>query len=114
MFDEETRAALAESGGDQEYARFPENHRFQIPENCHHWSDVREKTIRTRDSRFRKRCGKLRKIKPVDALYGIFGDAQWTNKERLSDALIRDLIEHFSRLPLGNANVTSDILGQVV
>ena len=32
-----------------------------------------------------------------DKLYGIFGDAQWTNKERLPDATLRDLIEHFSR-----------------
>ena len=32
-----------------------------------------------------------------DTLYGVFGDAQWTNKERLSDALLKDLIEHFSQ-----------------
>ena len=31
-----------------------------------------------------------------DTLYGMFGDAQWTNKERLPDALLKDLIEHFS------------------
>ena len=37
-----------------------------------------------------------------ETLYGIFGDAQWTNKDRLSDALLRDLIEHFSRIILGN------------
>ena len=37
-----------------------------------------------------------------ETLYGIFGDAQWTNKDRLSDALLRDLIEHFSRFSLGN------------
>jgi type I restriction enzyme M protein len=41
----------------------------------------------------------------------VFGDAQWTNKERLSDALLKDLIEHFSALPLGNSNVNSDLLG---
>jgi type I restriction enzyme M protein len=29
---------------------------------------------------------------------GIFGDAQWTNKDRLSDAMLRDLVEHFSTL----------------
>jgi type I restriction enzyme M protein len=46
-----------------------------------------------------------------DTLYGVFGDAQWSNKERLSDALLKDLIEHFSKLPLGNRNVTSDLLG---
>jgi hypothetical protein len=46
-----------------------------------------------------------------DTLYGVFGDAQWTNKDRLSDALLKDLIEHFSRVSFGNKNVTSDLLG---
>ena len=44
-------------------------------------------------------------------LYAIFGDAPWTNKERLPDALLRDLIEHFSRLPLSNSRVAPDVLG---
>lgn len=32
VYDEETQAALEESGGDEEYASFPENHRFMIPD----------------------------------------------------------------------------------
>jgi type I restriction enzyme M protein len=44
-------------------------------------------------------------------LYGVFGDAQWSNKERLPDALLKDLIEHFSSLPLGNQRVNRDIIG---
>ncbi len=47
-----------------------------------------------------------------ETLYGIFGDAQWTNKDRLSDALLRDLIEHFSRITLGNKAAEADVLGQ--
>ena len=43
VYDEETALALEESGGDQEYALFPENHRFQIPPGCH-WNDVRART----------------------------------------------------------------------
>src|SRR6266496_2980932 len=43
VYDEEIATALAESGGDQEYALFPENHRFQIPEGCH-WRDIRALT----------------------------------------------------------------------
>jgi type I restriction enzyme M protein len=35
VYDEEYQRALDESGGDQDYALFPENHRFQIPEGCH-------------------------------------------------------------------------------
>jgi type I restriction enzyme M protein len=109
VFSEETRIALEESGGDLEYARFPENHRFQIPEDCH-WSDVREKTIDVGFS-LQRAMREIEKANP-STLYGIFGDAQWTNKDRLSDALLRDLIEHFSQLSLRNSDVASDILGQ--
>src|SRR5437667_11449350 len=41
VFDEETRAALNESGGDQQFALFPENHRFQVPPDAH-WREVRQ------------------------------------------------------------------------
>jgi type I restriction enzyme M protein len=47
-----------------------------------------------------------------EKLYGIFGDAQWTNKNRLSDAMLRDLVEHFSTLELTIANLPEDELGQ--
>jgi len=47
-----------------------------------------------------------------DKLYGIFGDAQWTNKDRLSDAMLRDLVEHFSTLELTVVNLPEDELGQ--
>src|SRR3984885_3524231 len=40
VHDDEYAAALAESGGDEEYALFPQNYRFQIPNGCH-WDDVR-------------------------------------------------------------------------
>ena len=87
----------------------PEFHRFEIPEGCH-WQDVRETTSNVGlkiESAFRG-------IEQAnqDLLYGIFGDAQWSNKERLSDALLIDLIEHFSQHNLSNKNVHSDILGQ--
>ena len=55
----------------------------------------------------------LREIERVnpETLYGVFGDAQWSNKDRLSDALLRDLVEHFSQLTLSHANIDSDVLG---
>jgi hypothetical protein len=61
--------------------------------------------------RSRRRCVVSSQANP-DTLHGIFGDAQWTNKDRLSDALLKDLIEHFSSLSLGNDNCKVDILGQ--
>ena len=47
-----------------------------------------------------------------ETLYGIFGDAAWSNKDRLPDSLLRDLIEHFSSIALGNTAAQTDILGQ--
>lgn len=72
VYDEEVKAALAESGGDQEYAAFAENHRFQIPEGAH-WRDVRSVT---------KNVGlamqtAMRAIEQANPkqLYGIFADS---------------------------------------
>ncbi len=46
-----------------------------------------------------------------DKMMGVFGDASWTNKERLPDDLLKDLLEHFSKLPLGNKSVQNDVMG---
>ncbi|MEZ8123956.1 MULTISPECIES: type I restriction-modification system subunit M [Vibrio] len=108
VYDEEYRVALEESGGDEEYASMPEMHRFEIPTGCH-WRDVRETTtnvgITIEDA--------LRGIEQANQeyLYGIFGDAQWSNKNKLSDELLINLVEHFSQHTLGNQNVTPDMLG---
>ncbi len=109
VYDEEFQQALDESEGDREYAAFPENHRFQVPEGCH-WRDVRERTTNVGQA-IQHALREIEKANP-NTLFGIFGDAQWANKERLSDALLCDLIEHFSALPLGNQAIRSDILGQ--
>jgi type I restriction enzyme M protein len=109
VHDEEYTAALAESGGDEEYAVFPQNYRFQVPEGCH-WKDVRAVTTNVGQA-LQKAMRGIEKGNP-ETLYGIFGDAGWTNKERLPDSLLRDLLEHFSRINLGNAAIKTDILGQ--
>ena len=107
--DEEYRSALAEADGDEEYALFPQNYRFQIPDRCH-WEDVRAKTTNVGQA-LQKAMRGIEQANP-ETLYGIFGDAQWTNKDRLPDSLLRDLIEHFSRISLGNEAAQADILGQ--
>jgi type I restriction enzyme M protein len=109
VHDEEYRAALAESGGDEEYALFPQNYRFLVPENCH-WRDVRVVAVNVGQALQTAMRG-IEKANP-ETLYGIFGDAAWTNKDRLPDALLRDLIEHFSKINLGNETAKTDILGQ--
>jgi type I restriction enzyme M protein len=109
VYDEEYATALAESGGDEEYALFPQNYRFQIPEGCH-WSDVRMVTTNVGQA-LQKAMRGIEKANP-ETLYGIFGDAAWSNKDRLPDSLLRDLIEHFSSIALGNSAAQTDILGQ--
>jgi hypothetical protein len=46
-----------------------------------------------------------------DLLAGIFGDSPWTNRERLPDETLKNLIEHFSTQTLSVANVPEDELG---
>ena len=109
VYDEEYRQALQESEGDEAFASLPEMHRFAIPDGAH-WNDVRESTtnvgMKIEDA--------LRAIEKAnqEQLFGIFGDAQWSNKNKLSDRLLTDLIEHFSKYKLSNSNVAPDMLGQ--
>lgn len=105
--DEESADLVAEMG-DAEVALFPESHRFQIPEGCH-WNDVRESASNV-GSALQHALREIEKANP-DTLYGVFGDAQWSNKDRLSDALLKDLFEHFSQLALGNKVVGNDVMG---
>jgi type I restriction enzyme M protein len=109
VYEEEYRTAFEESGGDKEYALLPEMHRFEVAEGCH-WVDVREKTTNVGQAIEQA----LRGIEQANQefLYGIFGDAQWSNKNKLSDALLINLIEHFSQYDLSNENVDPDMLGQ--
>jgi len=109
VFDEEYATALAESAGDEEYALFPQNYRFQIPKGCR-WSDVRVVTTNVGQA-LQKAMRGIERANP-ETLYGIFGDAAWSNKDRLPDSLLRDLIEHFSSITLGNAVAQADVLGQ--
>ncbi|MFC0878040.1 N-6 DNA methylase [Saccharicrinis sp. FJH2] len=108
VYDEEYQVALTESEGDEEYASLPEFHRFEIPTGCH-WNNVRETTTNIGLAIEKA----LRGIEQAnqDLLYGIFGDAQWSNKNKLSDRLLIDLIEHFSQYTLSNSLVEPDILG---
>lgn len=109
VYLEEYGLALADSGGDHEFATFAENHRFQIPEGCL-WSDVRARTENVGQALVTA-MREIERANP-DTLYGIFGGAAWTNKSKLPDRSLTDLIEHFSTKPLTNAAVPPDVFGQ--
>ncbi|WP_312246357.1 type I restriction-modification system subunit M [Stutzerimonas nitrititolerans] len=108
VYLEEYSEALQVSEGDASYAAMPMFHRFHIPQEAR-WEKVRHTS---------KNIGEaiqnaLRLIETHnERLHGVFGDAQWTNKERLPDHLLADLIQHFSKIPLGIKSVAQDDLGE--
>lgn len=108
LWEEEYQDALAESNGDLDYAQFRENHRFQIPAGCH-WQDIRKVSVEV-GTAFQNALYGIEKAN-FDMLHDIFGDAQWTNKRRLSDEKFLDLIEHFSKMDLSVKNVPHDLMG---
>ena len=108
VYIEEYKQALAESGGDHEYAAFAENHRFAIPEG-NLWADVRDHTENI-GTALQTVFREIEKVNP-ETLYGIFGNANWTNKDKLPDRKLADLIEHFSTKTLSNAAVVPDVFG---
>ena len=108
VYDEEFENALTESDGDIEYAAFAEHHHFVVPKGSH-WNDVRETTINVGVA-LQDAMRNIEKSNP-DTLYGIFGDASWTNKNRLSDETLINLVEHYSQHKLSLSNIPDDKLG---
>jgi type I restriction enzyme M protein len=107
VFDEEYVEAMA-MYQDDEMARNPEQHRIQIPKNCH-WKDT---IATTTDVGKAIKAAFLGIEKANDRLYGIFGDASWTNKDRLPDHLLLQLLNHFNKINLSVQNVRDDDMGR--
>ena len=103
VYDEEYAKNEAEFGVD-----FEDLHMFNVPKE-HHWNVVREKSEDVGQA-LQTAMREIEKANP-GKLEGIFGDAQWTNKERLPDRLLKDLLEHFSMYTLSIENVPDDELG---
>ena len=103
VWDEEHRRAVELYGED-----FSDEHRFQVPEG-YHWNDVRAAPTNVGLAL----QNALRCVESANQqhLYGVFGDAPWSNKERLPDTVVKDLLEHLSPLNLGNTHVTGDLIG---
>jgi type I restriction enzyme M protein len=108
VYDEEYQIALKESNGDTDYAAFAENHRFQVPVEAH-WNKIREVSSNIGPA-IQKALRDIERANE-DLLSGVFGDAAWTNKDRLPDHLLKELIEHFSSRVLSIENCPEDELG---
>jgi len=109
VYDEETAIAFEKYGDDAREFSDDELHTFIVPRG-YHWNDVRE----TASDIGKAIIGAFRRIEKAngDKLTGVFGDAAWTNKNRLPDRLLKDIIEHFSTKTLSIANCPEDELGQ--
>lgn len=107
VYDEEYQEAL-KIYGDEDLASAPEQHRIQIPEDCR-WSDVLS-TTKNMGKKLQDAFRGIEKANP--RLYGIFGDASWTNKDRLPDHLILELLNHFNQIPMGVKDVRDDDMGR--
>lgn len=109
VYDEECENILKEYHGDKTALEFEENHKFIVPKGAH-WNDVRN-TPENVGSAIVEAFHKIENANSPQ-LTGIFGDGAWTNKNRLPDRLLKDLLEHFSSKTLSLANCPEDELGQ--
>lgn len=111
VYDEETQAALEESGGDEEFAAFDENHSFVIPDGCH-WIDIRNASQDVGLSIVKSMNG-IERANPetLSGVFSSFDDVTWTDKSKLSDERLKNLIEHMSSLKVGNQNYSADVMG---
>ena len=109
VYDEETSRVIDEYGENAKEFDEREIHTFIVPKG-YHWNDVRSIS----ENLGVAIVGAFREIEKVNSekLQGIFGDGAWTNKKRLSDRLLKDLLEHFSSKTLSLANCPEDELGQ--
>lgn len=108
VYKDEYEQALEFSDGDNDFAELPEQHRFIIPASAQ-WDKLCEITTNI-GTYIQNALRSIEKCNP--RLYGVFGDAQWTNKDRLPDHLLASLIEHFNKIPLGIKVVKQDDLGE--
>lgn len=108
VYDEEFAEAMEQYAGDEDIASALEQHRIEIPQGCH-WRDV---IATTKDVGQVLKAAFLGIEKVNDRLYGIFGDASWTNKERLPDHLLLQLLNHFNKINLSVQNVRDDDMGR--
>lgn len=106
VWEEEYEALLAETG-DKEEAADPDEHRFHIPQE-HRWEAVRQQSTLIGQ----RLNNALAAIEDANLrLRGVFGDVDFANQDRFSDALLEKLLSHFEKHRLRNADVPADMLG---
>ena len=111
VYDEETAYYEEQYGEDIDLYPEEELHTFIIPKGCH-WKDVRNTSEDVGKSIVDAMMG-IEHANPdtMAGLFSSFDDANWTDKTKLDDERLKDLIEHMSALPVGNHNYSADVMG---
>lgn len=111
VYDEETVDNELKYGEDIVFYPEDELHAFVIPEGCH-WKDVRETSEDVGKAIVDAMMG-IEHANPdtLAGLFSSFDDANWTDKTKLDDERLKDLVEHMSSLPVGNRNYSADVMG---
>ena len=111
VYDEETADNELKYGEDIVFYPEDELHDFVIPEGCH-WKDVRETSEDVGKAIVDAMMG-IEHANPdtLAGLFSSFDDANWTDKTKLDDERLKDLVEHMSSLPVGNRNYSADVMG---
>lgn len=111
VYDEETADNLKQYGEDIDLYPEEELHTFVIPKGCH-WNDIRNTSEDVGKAIVDAMMG-IEHANPdtMAGLFSSFDDANWTDKTKLDDERLKDLIEHMSELPVGNRNYSADVMG---
>lgn len=110
VYDEET-AYLHEKYG-EDFDLFEEDYRtFIIPDDCH-WADIRKKSENVGKAIQAAMTGiELANQEKLEGLFSSFDDASWADKGKLNDAVLKNLVEHMSRINVGNNSYSADVMG---
>ena len=110
-YDEETVLAQEQYGEDVADFDEDELHKFIIPDGCH-WEDIRTVSENVGLAIVNAMVG-IERANPdtLGGLFSSFDDANWTDKNKLSDERLKDLVEHLSKLKVGNQNYSADVMG---
>lgn len=108
-WDAEHAAAVADFGEDLDDAIEAECHTFSLPSGAH-WSDIRAVQENV-GAALAAMFTEIEAQNP-ERLAGIFGNVDWSDKERLSDETLNRLVDKLSELDLSPESISPDLLGE--
>ena len=108
VYDEETENVKKQYGEAAAFFFKEEDiHTFVIPDGCH-WQDVRNVSENVGIAIINAMTGiESANGKKLQGVFSSFDDADWANKNKLSDEVLKDLIEHLSAIHVGKPVLSS-------